>query len=155
MIFRLLFLSLLFFSSINCSGSKEMNESDFDINIIEINSWLNLMPGGPGSFHLSGEMEIHSDPDSMLIDLSIKEIFVYSGEQLLYRFKPVFQYSRTEPDYSLNNKKIDVYQFFTEQGLEIREVLMGDNLINVELVLVLEDKELVKILNDIEVTRAY
>jgi hypothetical protein len=138
MIFRLLFFSLLFFSSINCSGSKEVNESDYEINIIEINSWLNLMPGGPGSFHLSGELEIHSNPENVVIDLNIKEIIVYSGEQLLYRFKPVFQYSRTEPDFSLNNKKIEVYQFFTEKGLEIREVLMGNNLINVEMTLVIE-----------------
>jgi hypothetical protein len=155
MIFRLLFFSLLFFSSINCSGSKEVNESDFKINIIEINSWLNLMPGGPGSFHLSGELEIHSNPENVVIDLNIKEIIVYSGEQLLYRFKPVFQYSRTEPDFSLNNKKIEVYQFFTEKGLEIREVLMGNNQINVEMTLVIGDKELVEKLKDIEVTRAY
>jgi hypothetical protein len=155
MIFRLLFFSLLFFSSINCSGLKEVNESDFKINIIEINSWLNLMPGGPGSFHLSGELEIHSNPENVVIDLNIKEIIVYSGEQLLYRFKPVFQYSRTEPDFSLNNKKIEVYQFFTEKGLEIREVLMGNNLINVEMTLVIGDKELVEKLKDIEVTRAY
>jgi hypothetical protein len=155
MIFRLLFFSLLFFSSINCSGLKEVNESDFKINIIEINSWLNLMPGGPGSFHLSGELEIHSNPENVVIDLNIKEIIVYSGEQLLYRFKPVFQYSRTEPDFSLKNKKIEVYQFFTEKGLEIREVLMGNNLINVEMTLVIGDKELVEKLKDIEVTRAY
>ncbi|MBS4033576.1 MAG: hypothetical protein KGZ85_03850 [Ignavibacterium sp.] len=132
-----------------------MNKSDFKINITEINSWLNLMPGGPGSFHLSGELEIHSDPESMINDISIKEIVVYTGKQLLYGFKPVFQYSRTEPDFSLNNKKIEVYQFFTEKGLEIREVLMGNNLINVELTLVIDDKELVEKLKDIEVTRAY
>lgn len=148
-------LSILFFSIINCTGLKEVHNTNFEIKILEINSWLNLMPGGPGSFHLSGEFAIHSEPGNMIMDLNLNEILVYANQELLYKIKPLIQYSRTEPDYSLNNQKIEVYQFYTESGLEIREVLMGENKINVELTFTVDDDEVIKKLNDVELTRAY
>jgi hypothetical protein len=153
---RFLFLlPFLFFISLNCTGLKEVHNTDFEIKIIEVESWLNLMPGGPGSFHLSGEFSIHTDPDNVIMDLKLSEITVYSGEDLLYAIKPVFQYSRTEPDYSMNKNKIEVYQFYTESGLEINEILMGNNKINVEFNFVVEEEVIKKTMNDIEVTRAY
>ena len=146
---------LVLLISLNCSGLKEVHNTDVDIKIVEINSWLNLMPGGPGSFHLSGEFAVYSDNDNMIMELDLKEVSVFSKEDLLYRFKPVVNYSRTEPDYSTDPKKIEVYQFFTESGLEIREVLMGENLINIELTFNVDDDEMTMTVNDIELTRAY
>ncbi|MFO7525480.1 MAG: hypothetical protein R6W68_08510 [Ignavibacteriaceae bacterium] len=142
----------IFFS---CTGLKEVDGTNVDIEIVEINSWLNLMPGGPGSFHLSGEAAIYSGTDNMIFNIDMKEVSVFTNNDLLYTFKPVFKYSRTEPDYSLNEKRIEVYQFYTESGLEIREVLMGDNRINVELIFKIDDEEIRKTMNDVEVTRAY
>lgn len=147
-----LFLIFIFLS---CTGLKEVNNTDVDVKIVEINSWLNLMPGGPGSFYLSGEVAIYSDTDNMIIDLDLNEVLVYSKKELLYSYKPVFKYSRTEPDYSPDSKRIEIYQFYTESGLQIRDVLMGDNLINVELIFKIDDNEIKKIFNDVEVTRAY
>lgn len=146
---------LVILISLNCSGLKEVHNTDIEIKIVEINSWLNLMPGGPGSFHLSGEFAVYSDTDNMIMEVDLKEVSVFSKEDLLYRFKPVFNYSRTEPDYSPDPKKIDLYQFFTESGLEIREVLMGENLINIELTFNVDDDEITMTVNDIELTRAY
>src|SRR5690606_5805848 len=102
---------ILFLFLLNCSGMKEVKDAHPEIKILEINSWLNLMPGGPGSFHLSGELAVHLADDDMIFDINISEISVYSNQELLYRFKPVLQYSRTEPDYAYHSGKIDVYQF--------------------------------------------
>lgn len=151
----LMFNLFLIFIFLDCTGLKQADNTEIDIKIVEINSWLNLMPGGPGSFHLSGEASIYSDSDNMIINADLNEVLVYFKDELLYRFKPVFKYSRTEPDYSLEEKRIEVYQFYTESGLEIREVLMGDSLINVELIFKIDDEEIKKVVNDIEVTRAY
>lgn len=150
-----MFNLFLIFTLLSCKGLKEVDNTEVDINIVEINSWLNLMPGGPGSFHLSGEAAVYSESDNMIINIELNEVSVYFKNDLLYAFKPVFKYSRTEPDYSPDEKRIEVYQFYTESGLEIREVLMGDNLINVELIFKIDDEEIRKSMNDVEVTRAY
>lgn len=142
-------------SLLNCSGMKETDNSEPVIQILEINSWLNLMPGGPGSFHLSGELAVTLDADDMIFDIELSEITVYSGQEILYKFKPVLQYSRTEPDLSVNSGKIEVYRFFTESGLGIKETLMADNMIDVELIISVNDYVLNKNVRSIEVTRAY
>lgn len=148
-------LSILIFSAINCTGLKKVCSTGFEIEILEINAWLNLMPGGPGSFHLSGEFEIRSESENSIIDMNLNEILVYANDELIYRIKPVFQYSRTEPDNSMSEQKIEVYQFYTDIGLEIREVLMQQNIINAELNFVVNDKDVIKKLNNIELIRAY
>lgn len=145
----------LFLTFLSCSGLKELENTEVDIKIIEINSWLNLMPGGPGSFHLSGEFAVSSDTENMIMNLNLKEISVFQKENLLYRFEPVSNYSRTESDLSSNSKRIEIYQFYTEKGLEIRETLLGDNVIKVQLNFDVDDEEIIRILDDVEVTRAY
>lgn len=145
----------LFLTFLSCSGLKEVENTEVDIKIIEINSWLNLMPGGPGSFHLSGEFAVSSDTENMIMNLNLKEISVFQKENLLYRFEPVSNYSRTESDLSSNSKRIEIYQFYTEKGLEIRESLLGDNVIKVQLNFDVDDEKIIRILDDVEVTRAY
>ncbi|MCJ7554049.1 MAG: hypothetical protein MUO34_09210 [Ignavibacteriaceae bacterium] len=152
----LFILPFLILSSISCSGSKEVNNVDVEVKILEVNAWLNLMPGfSPGSFHLSGEFAVYSDTNNVIMDVKLEEILVYSNDELLYDIKPVFKYSRNEPDYSLSPKNIEVYQFYNESELEIKEVLMANNLINVEIKFIVEDEEINLTIDDVEVTRAY
>jgi hypothetical protein len=89
------------------------------------------------------------------MNLNLKEISVFQKENLLYRFEPVSNYSRTESDLSSNSKRIEIYQFYTEKGLEIRESLLGDNVIKVQLNFDVDDEKIIRILDDVEVTRAY
>lgn len=139
----------------NCTGLKEVNNQLAEIKITEVLSWLNLMPGGPGSFHLSGEFAVYSDSETMIPEMELSEVSVISDEMLLYKFKPVTQYSRTEPDFSTQKKRIEIYQFYTDGGFEIRESLMGNNKIDVELRFIIEGESITRIVRDVEVTRAY
>lgn len=147
---------LIVLLSLNCSGLKEVNDMETEVKIVEVNSWLNLMPGfSPGSFHLSGEFAVYSAEDNPPVDIKLKEVFVYYSDELLYIINPIFKYSRTEPDFSVSPKRIDVYQFFNEDKIEIKEVLMAHNIINIELKFLIEDEEVNLKVDDIEVTRAY
>ncbi len=149
-------LPFLILSSISCSGLKEANNVDVDLKILEVNAWLNLMPGfSPGSFHLSGEFAVYSDTNNVIKDVELENILVFSNNELLYNIKPVFKYSRNETDDSLSLKNIEVYQFYNESGLEIKEVLMANNLINVEIKFIVEGEEINLLIDDVEVTRAY
>lgn len=147
------FLLVLFL--INCTGMKEVHNTEYEIKITDLNAWLNLMPGGPGSFHLSGEFNLFTDQDNFISEVQLKEVSVFSKDELLYNFKPITQYSRAEPDYSTNNRKIEVYQFYMESGLEIQEVLMSDNIISVEFVFNVDDVLTQVVKENVEVSRAY
>ncbi len=152
---KLVFLILNISLIINCAGLKETNINDSEIRIIEINSWLNLMPGGPGSFHLSGEFTLFQENDEIHYQIEIKKISVYTKNKLIYTFKPELHFSGTEPDISAVNKIAKVYQFFTGSGLEISEQIMAAESIDVELHFILNKQNIIFQLNDIELTRAY
>lgn len=145
-------LSILFTS--NCAGVKETC-NDVEVKVLEINSWLNLMPGGPGSFHLSGEFSLFHENEEVECEISIVKIQVYYNDELIYSFKPLIQYSRTEQKSNQLNRLTEVFQFFTETGLEIREPMMAAEFIDVELLFEIDDKNVFERINEVELTRAY
>ncbi len=54
-----LHLILVTFMLIACASTKTGEETlQLDIEVNDLNSWLNLMPGSPGKFHLLGELKI-------------------------------------------------------------------------------------------------
>lgn len=152
---EMIFVSILsIFFICNCAGIKETC-SDVEVKVLEINSWLNLMPGGPGSFHLSGEFSLLRENQEVECEISIEKIQVYYSDKLIYTFKPVMQYSRTEQDSNQPKHLMKVYQFFTETGLEILEPMMAAEFIDVELLFKVDDKNVFERINEVELTRAY
>lgn len=152
---EMIFVSILSVILIcDCAGVKETC-SDVEVKVLEINSWLNLMPGGPGSFHLSGEFSLLRENQEVECEISIEKIQVYYSDKLIYTFKPVIQYSRTEQDSNQPKHRMKVYQFFTETGLEILEPMMAAEFVDVELQFKIDDEIMLERLNEIELIRAY
>lgn len=122
------------------------------ITISDVSSWLNLMPGGKGSFHISGEYsfnvsDIINNPSLRKINVSIEQKFIYS---VLPEVKNKFN----EDDV---NRNIDntIMQFFTKPGLNIDERLLSTNRINLEFIFEINGIEIEKHTSDMELTRAY
>lgn len=152
---EMIFVSILSVILIcNCAGVNETC-SDVEVKVLEINSWLNLMPGGPGSFHLSGEFSLLHENHEVECEISIEKIQVYYSDKLIYTFKPVMQYSISEQDSNQPKHRMKVYQFFTETGLEILEPMMASEFIDVELLFKVDDKNVIQRIYEVELTRAY
>lgn len=116
----LLFLFIITLFVYSCSSSvpeiKEIEEKKEDIysdglriNVKQIYSWVNKMPGSKKRFHITGNIEILEDPKYNIDDLSIMSITIQQSNETIYEFTP-----KTVVDSSSTNKTI---LFSTVRGL--------------------------------------
>lgn len=135
-------------TGISCSSSVlDKNQLDNQIKIFEVQAWLNLMPGGPGSFHILGQYYISSELNPELIQL--KEIIVLSNEKQIYKITPI-----TEINYTISKKKNE-FSFYSDNHLKIAEEIRYKNEISAIMVFSFGDEIFEKIISQIELTRAY
>ena len=135
-------------TGISCSSSVlDKNQLDNQIKIFEVQAWLNLMPGGPGSFHILGQYSISSELNPELIQL--KEIIVLSNEKQIYKITPI-----TEINYTISKKKNE-FSFYSDNHLKIAEEIRYKNEISAIMVFTSGDEIFEKIISQIELTRAY
>jgi hypothetical protein len=119
------------------------------INILDIQIWINIMPGGPGSFHLTGEYEIDKVENAKLL---LTEIKVYSENKIIYEV--------SSSDFSIelqtgeNIKKLK-YRFIIQPGLKLNEMIRTSEKVDIKLIYDYNGKSIEKKLTNIFVTRAY
>jgi hypothetical protein len=150
----LIYLTVFVFAACSCSKNLEGN-MDLEIEIIKVDSWLNLMPGGPGSFHISGDFKFTYKDENEIVDLDLTRINIYQDEKILYSFRPFFTYNLKKTDtasYSENAKEIT---FGTSPGLPIVRELDPDKPISAELEISSGGKNLKYMIDDITVEKAY
>jgi len=99
-IFNSIGIIIIIWFSVSCSSHIEQEEKlEIEVENSKINAWLNLMPGSPGSFHISGEFNIAYDStygikNSKKEDLDsilVTKVEVYQAKNLLYSFTPAFE----------------------------------------------------------------
>lgn len=135
-------------------GTAQDNARNFEemITISDTNSWLNLMPGSKGSFHISGEYLFSANDEKFNPILKRVEIIV--GQELIYSVLPEVKNKFNEDDVGRNPGKT-IMQFFTNSGLDIDERLLSTDKINLKFVFEMNEIEIEKRMADIELTRAY
>jgi len=122
------------------------------ITVPDVNSWLNLMPGEKGSLHISGEYSF--DVKDAELNPSLKKINVSIGRELVYSVFPKVKNKFNKDDVNRDPDKTEM-QFFTNPGLNIKEILLSTDRINLEFIFDINGIEIIKRLSDIELTRAY
>lgn len=102
------------------------------IEIIKIDTWLNLMPGDSPTFHLVGEAIISTQNKINDLQNFFKSINVSQSELRLYNFSPVVNLISEE----LIAQKVNNYniKFFTERGLRYNKSMKNDEKIEVEII---------------------
>lgn len=134
----------------SCTTSQiDSNNLSEKIRIIDVESWLNMMPGGPGSFHIIGKYEI---ADSLEFEVELTKIKVLSDSIDIYTITKENYIVEKQID---NNLKIIEYAFHTKPGIGLNERIQLINQMDVKLFFDFEGREIVKELNSIELTRAY
>lgn len=121
----------------SCSASLSQKEfEELNIKISDIQSWLNLMPGGPGSFHIAGKYQLPEDLnekeiflDKIVIMDKDKEIYSLTAE-LQFFYNPEFRvkeftfsnYYQTKIEPALIKKDfVDVQLVFSVHGILFRK----------------------------------
>jgi len=153
---KILHLILVTLTLIACSSSKTGKETlQLDIEVTELHSWLNLMPGSPGKFHLLGELKITNPGNEVIEELKLDKIIIYSNKVLVYSFYPFFNLKDSSEVNSIEPGGSKEYTFGVESGLKIDERLMANNLIDIKMKFIIGSKFYQMNLNDIIVEQAY
>ena len=142
------FLFILIF--ISCTSSQDQsNKLAEQIKIIDIESWLNMMPGGPGSFHVIGKYECSDTSDC---SVKLKNIKVYSDSALIYDLTE--DNFKIEKQIEQDIQKVS-YSFYTQPGIKLDDTIQSIEKVDVTLIFICNDVMIEKDVNDIILTRAY
>lgn len=135
---------------ISCTTSQDQsNKLAEQIRIIDVESWLNMMPGGPGSFHIIGKYEC---TDTVVCSSNLKNIKVYSDSTLIYDLQK--DNFTIEKQIEQDNKNIS-YSFYTQPGIKLNDRIQSIEKVDVKLIFNFKDVIIEKNVNDIILTRAY
>jgi hypothetical protein len=135
---------------VSCTTSQDQSKKTAgQIRIMDVESWLNMMPGGPGSFHIIGKYECSDTADCYAKLTNIK---VYSDSVLIYDLKK--DNFTTEKQIEQDVQKIS-YNFYTQPGIRLNENIQSIEKVDVVLVFNFNDVIIEKNVNDIVLTRAY
>lgn len=132
----------------SCSSNlSEKNFDELDIKIVDVQSWLNLMPGGPGSFHISGKYELPEELDER--EIFLYKIIVIDNSKEIYNLIAELQFVHN----SLEG--IKEFTFTNHYQTEIEPILMQKDTIDIRLIFSVNSLPVKKDLNKIPLTRAY
>jgi hypothetical protein len=94
-----LFSLMLCLITIGCAGTMpDSNQLVITVKTLKLAAWINMMPGGKPSFHLSGEIEIKNTGDEIVSTLNLDQIAIYNNTTDVYKFKPVFNNKKEAAD---------------------------------------------------------
>ncbi len=149
-IFSKIFIALFLLIFISCSNSQvPLDKLSEEINIIEIQAWLNLMPGGSASFHFVGEYEIDTTISKNLL---LTNVIVLSDQKIIYDIDSSTLINERE----LNRKNENLnFKFYTQPGLKLNDVIKELKTIDVKLVFDYDGNEVEKIIKDVQLSRVY
>lgn len=151
----IILIVLLLITSCSCS-EKAKAELLLDVVKIEINAWLNLMPGvSPGKFHLTGELTLQNQSDEEIKNISLNNITIYSSEEVIYSFKPYFTHKMEEDNFNLNSGRDKIFSFGMAEGLKIDERLAKNKIINIDLNFVSDKGSYFYSVDSVEVEETY
>lgn len=147
-LFRISSLGLVYLLLTSCSAN--ISEKDFDslnIKIVDVQSWLNLMPGGPGSFHIAGKYEMPDELDEKNIFLD--KIIVMDNDIEIYNLNTELQFVNN------SEKGIKEFTFSNYYQTKIEPILLQKDTIDIQLILSVNGNSIKKEFNKIPLTRAY
>lgn len=110
-----------------CASKAAVDEIKLSVSFTDVYCWLNLMPGGPGSFHITGEYSIKNTELTDFSDVRLSRIKVFQGENELYSFQPESEFESI----TLSSNEERMNKFFVRDHLKINPDLDSERNIDV------------------------
>jgi hypothetical protein len=146
---------MILITSFSCS-EKVNTELLLEVKMIDINAWLNLMPGvSPGKFHLTGEVILQNQSDEEIKNISLNNITVCSSDEVIYSFKPYFTQKMEEDNLNLKTGMDKIFGFGIAEGLKIDERLAKNKIIDINFNFVSDKGSYSYSVDSIELEEAY
>jgi hypothetical protein len=133
---------------ISCSTSQsQLNNYAEQIDIVDVETWINLMPGGPGSFHISGKYELPEELNEK--EIFLDKIVVRDSDKEIYNLIAELQFVKN------SEKETKEFVFTNSYQTKINPILMQRDSIDVQLVFSINGGTIKRDFIKIPLTRAY
>ena len=147
---NIIFLILNSLIFLSCSTQQvQLKDLLEQIKIVDVQSWINLMPGGPGSFHLIG---VYECTDTINCDAKLVKIKVFSENELIYELNNDSFTCESQIENRLQPVK---YNFYTNPGIKLNKKIQTVEKVDVILVFDFDGSTIEKDYGGIILTRAY
>ncbi len=123
---KYLFVVLISFVNIFCWQQSSKTLLKISVEDVKVESWLNLMPGGPGSFHITGEIKMKNQGEQEVDSLSLSKISILQNDKQIYSFTPIFKSKIESKSNELMVGEEKDFLFYTQTGLSINNELNTD-----------------------------
>jgi len=127
----------------------ELLVQDLKLDINEVYSWVNLMPGSDPRFHITGDINLLESIKYDFKFVKLVSIIIYHDNIEIYRIAPVIQ-----EDDAIDAKAKNI-KFSTITGLLVKRDLKLDETINIDLVFNEGSSELIYKLDNIIINKVY
>lgn len=138
-----------------CCSQQTDSKLNLIVNPIKIDAWLNLMPGGPGSFHISGEIKVKNEEKFLIKNLSLSKLTVIQNEKKIYDIVPVMLPKIESEDQDIRIDDEKDFHFYTKSGLAISKDLKEENSINLILMFTGDNKIYLHQIDNIKIEKVY
>lgn len=147
-----IFSAFLILNLLACSGGNEQEKNIGNmVTVISVESWLNLMPGGKGSFHITGYIKVDS---TFKEDIFLELIEISHNTSLVYSFIPQTM-EIIDSELIEKSENFITQQFFNSDGLTIKDEIKNAEKINVRLIFKYKEKEIAKEINNVNLDKVY
>jgi hypothetical protein len=113
-------MSLLDFG---CTHQRDGGGLNLSVKEVKIDSWLNLMFGGPNAFHIAGEIKLKNEKCCEIKNLQLSTITVTQLDKKLYSFAPAFAPKIENRDNVIPSEMEKEFLYNTKSGLPINKEL--------------------------------
>jgi hypothetical protein len=114
------------------------------------------MPGGPPSFHITGNLIIKNEGTYEIEELNLNEIILTQEDKPVYGFEPIFEsINKNILGKNLAAGEEKVFHFGVKKGLEVRPELDSEKSITARLIFSSGEKIFEYVIPDIKIEKAY
>ena len=137
-----------------CAGSvSKQHELNLQIEIVKLNTWVNLMPGKTNLFYLSGNIRIRNIKNEYLNNLELNEVTLLQDDKVVHVVKPVFYADNGSPHISPGEEKF--FTFKTVAGLKILDKLNLNIPLDLKLKFVDGEAAYIYKINNVKIEKVY
>jgi hypothetical protein len=142
---KLLLIGLLLLPFFGCSSSSVDYQRMIVVN--EINLWLNLMPGGPPTFHFSGQVGAEIE---IADEVELEKVEIYQNKKMIFSEKPFFtRLTKQVPHF---NKYLFI--FGIKEGLPSQLINSNDS-VDLILIFIVQGETISIKINEIIIEKVY
>ncbi len=148
------FIYAAVFIFLGCSGGGTIGSAgDLSVKPVELNAWVNLMPGSSAAFYLSGRLILVNNSPDTVKKINFEKISVSQGSGKIYEFVPSVRFrNNNRAVLSFDSAEVS---FKNNKGLPAGSKIDLDRTIDIFMTISFNSSEKEFVFKDLKIKKVY